>query len=226
MSASSAMPTSSVPPSSAAKISSSISIKVATCVTNSVKCSLAILMSAQDPFVCTTGIALGCFLEHWLQCCRSCRLGVQHGWLAGKPEDPHRPHQPAGVVQQTRVLDVLFLELLSTPQRALHNLPRTGAQLITNFCLALRTFGDLPYRGDQLRGGLLGDPHLLAGLLRQMTAFDDLTDHRVHGGHGVHSFSLDVVHQVSDLLGGLAGILSQALHFLGYHRETSASFTG
>ena len=181
---------------------------------------------AQDPFVCTTGIALSCFLEHRLQCVCRCRLGVQRGWLAGKPEDPHRLHQPPSVIQQTRGLDVLFFELLSGPQRALHNLPSTGAQLITDFCLALRAFGDLPYRGDQLRGGLLGDPHLLAGLLRQVTAFDDLTDHRIHGGHSVHSFGLDIVHQVGDLLGGLAGILSQALHFLGYHRETSASFTG
>src|SRR5215472_5298260 len=148
MSASAAMPTSVVSPSSAAKISSSISIKAATCVTNSVKCSLAVFMSAQDPFVCTTGIALGCFLEHRLQGGRSCRLSVQRGWLAGKPEDPHRPHQPAGVVQQTRGLDVLFFELLSAPQGALHNLLSTGTQFITDFCLALRTFGDLPYRGD------------------------------------------------------------------------------
>src|SRR5215471_4079536 len=226
MSASSVMPTSSVSPSSAAKISSSISIKAATCVTKSVKYSLAVLMSGQDPFVCTTGIALGCFLEHRLQGGCSCRLSVQHGWLARKPEDPHCPHQPAGVVQQTRGLDVLFFELLSAPQSALHNLLSTGAQFITDFCLALRTFGDLSYRCDKLRGSLLGDPHLLAGLLRQVTAFDDLTDHCVHGGHSVHSFGLDVVHQVGNLLGGLASILSQALHFLGYHRKTSTSFTG
>src|SRR5215813_12107357 len=226
MSASSAIPTSSVPPSSVAKVSSSISIKAATCVTNSVKCSLVVLMSAQDPFVGTTEIALGCFLQHRFQCGWRCRLGVRHGWLAGKPEDPHRLHQPPGIVQQTRGLDVLFFELLSAPQRALHNLLSTSAQLITDFCLALRTFGDLPYRGDQLRGGLLGDPHLLAGLFSQVTAFDDLTDRRVHGGHGVHGFALDVVHQVGDLLGSLAGILSQALHFLGYHCETAASFTG
>src|SRR5215470_7201728 len=225
MSASSAIPPSSVPPSSVAKVSSRISIKAATCVTNSVKCSLVVLMSAQDPFVCTMEIALGCFLQHRFQCGCRCRLGVRGGWLAGKPEDPHCLHEPPGIVQQTRGLDVLFFELLSGPQRALHNLPSTGAQLITDFCLVLRAFGDLPYRGNQLRGGLLGDPHLLAGLLRQVTAFDDLTDHRIHGGHSVHSFGLDVVHQVGDLLGGLAGVLSQALHFLGYHRETSASFT-
>src|SRR5262245_11791126 len=226
MSASSAIPTSSVPPSSVAKVSSRISIKAATCVTNSVKCSLSVLMSTQDPFVCTMGIALGCFLQHRFQ--GGCRygLGVRRSWLARKPEDPHRLHQPPSVVQQTRGLDVLFFELLSGPQRTLHNLPSTGAQLITDFCLALRSFGDLPYRCNQLRGGLLGDPHLLTGLLRQVTAFDDLTDHRIHGGHGVHSFGLDVVHQVGDLLGGLASILSQALHFLGYHREASASFTG
>src|SRR5215471_18125276 len=108
MSASSAIPTSSVLPSSTAKISSRISIKAATCVTNSVKCSLSVLMSAQDPFVYTTGIALGCFIENRLYGGRSYRLGVQRGWLAGKPEDPHRLHQPAGIVQQTRGLDVLF----------------------------------------------------------------------------------------------------------------------
>src|SRR5262245_11086530 len=148
MSALSARPTSSVSPSSAAKISSSISIKAATCVTKSVKYSLAVLMSGQDPFVCTTGIALSCFLEHRLQGGCSCRLSVQRVYLVGKPEDPHRPHQPAGVVQQTRGLDILLCELLSAPQGALHNLLSTGAQFITDFCLALRTFGDLPYRGD------------------------------------------------------------------------------